>query len=99
MGEFPTSVAYFPTLKTACVVIGGAKAGVSCSHVDLSKGLTPLGKLRPLSQGLQQASPPTGPPLATSDIAFNPSSTLVFVTSEETQWRLHPHRGISTLDL
>ena len=93
MGEFPMSVAYSPKLKTACVVNGGAKAGVSCFHADHAKGLTPLGGLRPFPQGLQQTTPPTGPPLTTSDIAFNPSSTAMFVTIKGDAMATPPTQG------
>ncbi|KAL8792823.1 MAG: hypothetical protein Q9195_004552 [Heterodermia aff. obscurata] len=80
IGDFPMSVAYSSKLKIACVVNGGAKAGVSCFHTHHAKGLTPFGKLRPFHQEFRQSTPPTGPPLTTSDIDFNPSSTALFVT-------------------
>lgn len=78
LGSFPMSVAYSASLKTACVLNGGSKAGVACFHVDHRQGLTRLGGLRHLP--LNQTTPPLGPPLTTSDISFNPSSTALFAT-------------------
>ena len=93
MGEFPMSVAYSSKLKIACVVNGGAKAGVSCFQTDHAKGLTPIGKLRPFPQGLHQSTPPMGPPLTTSDIEFNPSSTALFVTIKGDAMAIPPKPG------
>ena len=73
------SVAYSPVLKTVCVLNGGARGGVACFHADHAQGLTLLGGLRPLST-LHQTTPPLGPPLTTSDIVFNPSSSALFAT-------------------
>jgi len=78
LGEFPSSVAYSPQLKTACVINGGAVAGVTCFSTDHAKGLTPQGGLRPIALG--QTTPPVGPPGTASDIVFNPSGTALFVT-------------------
>ena len=39
-----------------------------------------IGGLRPISQGLHQTNPPTGPFLSASDIVFNPSSSAIFAT-------------------
>ncbi len=38
-----------------------------------------MGDFKPIA-GLNQASPPVGPPSTVSDIVFNPSSTALFVT-------------------
>ena len=57
---------------------GGAKAGVSCFSTDHAKGLTPLGKLRPIA--LNQSTPPVGPPGTASDLVFNPSQTALIAT-------------------
>jgi hypothetical protein len=64
--------------ETACVLNGGAIAGISCFSTDHSKGLTPLGALRPLS--LNQTTPPVGPPNTASDLVFNPSQTALIAT-------------------
>ncbi|KUJ20110.1 uncharacterized protein LY89DRAFT_682894 [Mollisia scopiformis] len=77
-GEFPVSITYSAALKTACVVNGGAIAGVSCYSVDHAKGLTPITSLLPIP--LNQTTPPVGPPGTVADILFNPSSTALFVT-------------------
>ncbi|KAG0648291.1 hypothetical protein D0Z07_5393 [Hyphodiscus hymeniophilus] len=77
-GEFPQTVAYSPNLKTACVLNGGATAGITCFSTDHAKGLTPLGDLRPLS--LNQTTPPSGPPGTASDLVFNPSQTALIAT-------------------
>lgn len=78
-GEFPNSVAYSPSLGLACVSNTGAKAGVQCYSVSAS-GLEPSGEFKPITIGLNQTSPPLGPPNTASDIVFNPSSTALFVT-------------------
>jgi len=78
MGEFPAAVAYSPLLKTACVINGGAKAGITCYLADKVKGLKPLGGLRPIPLG--QTTPPVGPPNTVSDIVFNPKSTALIAT-------------------
>ena len=59
---------------------GGAKAGVACFQVDFHSGLSAADELRPLSAGFNATTPPTGPPLTTSDIVFNPSSSALFAT-------------------
>ena len=82
-GEFPTSVGYSKKHQTACVLNGGAKAGVACFDVNSSKGLKPRGSLRPLA-GLKQHTPPTGPPGTGSEITFNPDGTAVLVTVKGT---------------
>jgi hypothetical protein len=62
----------------ACVINGGAVAGVTCFSTDHAKGLTPLGGLRSIPLG--QTTPPVGPPGTVSDIVFNPSETALFVS-------------------
>jgi hypothetical protein len=59
----------------ACALNGGAVAGVSCFSAHQTKGLTPLGGLRPIV--LNQTTPPVGPPDTVSDIVFNPSQTAL----------------------
>lgn len=75
LGEFPVAVAYASHIKTACVINGGAVAGVSCYSTDHVKGLKPLGGLRPIA--LNQTTPPIGPPGTVSDLVFNPSFTAL----------------------
>jgi hypothetical protein len=65
---------------TACVVNGGATAGVACFSVDDIKGLEIIGPLRVIPQ-TEDADPTTAPPgplVLSSDIRFNPSSSAVF---------------------
>src|ERR1700709_289927 len=59
----------------ACVMNGGAVAGITCYSTDHAKGLKPLGGLRPIALG--QTTPPVGPPGTVSDLVFNPSSTAL----------------------
>ncbi|KAH6665114.1 hypothetical protein B0J14DRAFT_522288, partial [Halenospora varia] len=78
MGEFPVAVAYSSSISTACVINGGALAGVACFSTDRAKGLTPIGTLRPIA--LNQTTPPVGPPGTVSDLVFNPSSSALVAT-------------------
>jgi hypothetical protein len=67
------------SLATACVMNGGAVAGVTCFATDHVKGLTLLDKVtRPIALG--QTTPPFGPTGTTSDLFFNPSCTALFAT-------------------
>jgi hypothetical protein len=68
----------FPSNDPACVINGGAVAGVTCFSTDHAKGLSPQGGLRPIALG--QTTPPVGPPGTVSDIVFNPSETALFVS-------------------
>ena len=71
LGDFPVSVTYSAKCKTACVLNGGKRDGVSCFAVSAT-GLKPLdASPRPVGLG-QSANPPTGPPSTASMIAFNP---------------------------
>ena len=81
-GDFPMSVAYSDTLKKACVLNGGAKNGVTCFDVS-QRGLQLSDKLLSLPQ-LKTQTPPLGPPNTASDIAFNPSSSALFLTIKGT---------------
>jgi hypothetical protein len=63
---------------SACVLNGGAVAGITCYSVDHQKGLAPLEGLRSLA--LNQTTPPVGPPGTVSDLAFNPSQTALIAT-------------------
>ncbi|KAJ8061419.1 hypothetical protein OCU04_009240 [Sclerotinia nivalis] len=78
MGEFPAAVAFSSKLKTACVLNGGAIAGVSCFSAHHIKGLSPIGSLRPID--LNQTTPPVGPAGTVSDILFNPSQTTLLAS-------------------
>jgi hypothetical protein len=69
---------FFSTEIPACVINGGAVAGVTCFSTDHAKGLTPQGSLRPIALG--QTTPPVGPPGTASDIVFNPSETALLVS-------------------
>ncbi|TGO45048.1 hypothetical protein BCON_0430g00050 [Botryotinia convoluta] len=76
VGEFPVAVAYSPKLKTACVLNGGAVAGIFCFLTHYKKGLSAIGSFRPIA--LNQTTPPVGPAGTVSDLLFNPSqSTLL----------------------
>jgi hypothetical protein len=68
----------FSTDNPACVINGGAVAGVTCFSTDHAKGLTPEGGVRSIAIG--QTTPPVGPPGTASDIVFNPSETALFMS-------------------
>ena len=69
----------------ACVLNGGAIAGVTCFAVDPVKGLRPLDKApRSISQGIKQTTPPVGPFSTASDISFNPSSSALIASVKGT---------------
>ncbi|ESZ91748.1 hypothetical protein SBOR_7855 [Sclerotinia borealis F-4128] len=78
MGEFPAAVAYSSKLKIACVLNGGAVAGVACFSAHHTKGLSPIGCLRNIP--LNQTTPPLGPFDTVSDILFNPSQTTLLAS-------------------
>ena len=78
-GEFPISVDYSPKLHVACVLNGGAKAGVTCFDVSEFSGLRPRGGLRPLSE-VKQHTPPSGPPGTATQLSFNADSSALLVT-------------------
>ncbi|TGO22027.1 hypothetical protein BPAE_0187g00160 [Botrytis paeoniae] len=78
MGEIPVAVAYSPKLKTACVLNGGAVAGISCFLAHYSKGLSAIGSFRPIA--LNQTTPPVGPAGTVSDLLFNPSQTTLLAS-------------------
>lgn len=79
VGTTPSTVAYSPKNKIACVANTGTNPGVQCFTVSRKNGLEPTGSLKPLPvQG--QTNPITGPPNTVSDILFNPSETALFVT-------------------
>jgi hypothetical protein len=79
-GEFPVAVAYSSTLQQACVVNGGAVSNVACYSVSASSGLSPVSGFTVSSFGLNQTTPPQGPPSTVSDIFFAPGSKSLHVT-------------------
>ncbi|KAK3642767.1 hypothetical protein LTR56_010591 [Elasticomyces elasticus] len=81
LGEFPISVDYSPILNIACVLNGGAKAGVSCFDVNTIHGLRSKGQFIKLDKSIiNEQTPPSGPPGSAAQIRFNPDSTALFVT-------------------
>ncbi|KAF4633961.1 hypothetical protein G7Y89_g4152 [Cudoniella acicularis] len=70
LGEFPSSVAYSPRLKIACVINGGTKP--------------PTNHTRPIDPSRQQYDPSRRSPNTISDIVFNPSQSALFVTIKGT---------------
>lgn len=65
----------------ACVLNGGAVAGVTCFDVDATSGLSVSGSLRQLGRNvINETTPPTGPPGSAAQVFFDPESTGVFVT-------------------
>lgn len=67
-------------ISTACVLNGGAVAGVACFSVD-DHGLHADGPLRKLSSSIiNESTPPTGPPGSAAQVLFNPDSSAVFAT-------------------
>ncbi|KAL6886097.1 hypothetical protein GGI43DRAFT_426429 [Trichoderma evansii] len=83
LGDFPVSVAYSEQLNTACVLNGGARAGLAGFSVDESCGLVALdSSLRSIVPAINQTTPPGGPILTASDIRFNPSLTGLFVSTK-----------------
>ncbi|KAK5729835.1 hypothetical protein LTR17_011596 [Elasticomyces elasticus] len=65
----------------ACVLNGGAKAGVSCFEVSTIHGLRPKGQFIKLDKSIiNEQTPPSGPPGSAAQIRFNPDSTALFVT-------------------
>jgi hypothetical protein len=61
---------------------GGGLVGVTCFSVDPVKGLCVTGPMRGIPQPGNASPPPPGipPEILTGDIAFNPSSSGVFIT-------------------
>ncbi|KAK5680662.1 hypothetical protein LTS10_007595 [Elasticomyces elasticus] len=65
----------------ACVLNGGAKAGVSCFDVNTIHGLRSKGQFIKLDKSIiNEQTPPSGPPGSAAQIRFNPDSTALFVT-------------------
>ena len=66
------------THDVACVLNGGAIAGVSCFHASPDHGLRAQGSLRSLGNAINETTPPTGPPGSAGQILFDPESNGVF---------------------
>ncbi|KAH8671323.1 hypothetical protein BX600DRAFT_548322 [Xylariales sp. PMI_506] len=78
-GDFPNSVAYSPKNNLVCTSNTGARSGIGCFHVQAdSRGLTAAGDF--ISLPINQTTPPLGPGNTFSDIVFNPSETVLFLT-------------------
>ncbi|KAF8637276.1 hypothetical protein AX17_002929 [Amanita inopinata Kibby_2008] len=76
-GNFPVSVAINAAGTVACTLNGGAVNGVSCFTINTSTGLSPLaGTTRSL--GLTQTTPPSGPNMSVSQVAFSEDGTKLF---------------------
>ena len=82
LGDFPMSVTYSSRLKQACVLNGGAKAGVACYKVDEKNGLFPLDTALRLIPGFEQSTPPLGPPNTASQVSFAPSSRFLIAIAK-----------------
>jgi hypothetical protein len=81
LGEFPVSVDYSAKIQQACVLNGGAVAGVACFSVDPYKGVKASGPLRKLSAKIiNETTPPSGPPGSAAQVLFNPDSSALFAT-------------------
>ena len=81
LGQFPISVDYSAKIQQACVLNGGAVAGVACFSVDPFRGLTASGSLRKLAANvIDETTPPSGPQGSAAQVFFNPDSTAVFAT-------------------
>ncbi|KAI0081947.1 hypothetical protein K474DRAFT_1586866 [Panus rudis PR-1116 ss-1] len=68
-GEFPVSVAFNKNGTQLCALNSGASNGVNCYTVDQQNGLTALPNTM-RSLGLNQTTPPTGPPNTPSHLVF-----------------------------
>jgi hypothetical protein len=77
-GDVPTTVAFSPKNKMACVANTGPRAGVQCFVVSGCGSMEPAGDFMPLP--INQTNPPVGPINTVSDIQFNPSQTALFVS-------------------
>ncbi|KAI0642115.1 hypothetical protein C8Q79DRAFT_987640 [Trametes meyenii] len=73
-GEFPMSVAFNSDGTRLCVLNGGAVASVKCFTVDKKLGLVSIpNSLRNI--GLNQTTPPSGPPGTASQLIFTPDGS------------------------
>lgn len=77
-GTFPNTIAASLKHKIACVATTGKSNGVSCATFDDRQGLGAFDALRPL--GLNQTTPPSGPPNTVSQIGFTEDENFLVVT-------------------
>jgi hypothetical protein len=85
LGQFPISVTYSAQIQKACVLNGGAVAGVACFSVNPDFGLQADGGLRELSTPIiAETTPPHGPPGSAAQVLFIPDSSAVFATVKGT---------------
>ncbi|KAF7316834.1 hypothetical protein HMN09_00416700 [Mycena chlorophos] len=79
-GDFPQSVAFNAAGTAFCTLNGGSFSSVSCFAVNTKNNtITSIANsVRPL--GLNQTTPPTGPPNAASQILFSTDSKQLYVT-------------------
>ncbi|KAF8573940.1 hypothetical protein K439DRAFT_1411821 [Ramaria rubella] len=78
-GDFPMSVAVSKPGGQVCIVNGGASDGVNCFNQDPNLGLVEIANTR-RSLGLNQTTPPSGPPGAVSNIVFTPDGSQLLVS-------------------
>ncbi|KAI0369141.1 hypothetical protein BV20DRAFT_968326 [Pilatotrama ljubarskyi] len=69
-GEFPMSLAFNSAGSRLCVLNGGAVSSVNCFNVDKKLGLVSIPNSR-RTIGLNQTTPPSGPPGTASQLVFN----------------------------
>ncbi|KAF2465857.1 uncharacterized protein BDR25DRAFT_294397 [Lindgomyces ingoldianus] len=77
-GTFPNTVAASLKHNIACVATTGQTNGISCANFDERHGLGTFDALRPL--GLNQSTPPVGPPNTVSQVAFTENEDFLVVT-------------------
>ncbi|KAK0301663.1 hypothetical protein LTR82_018182 [Friedmanniomyces endolithicus] len=81
LGQFPISVDYSPRVQKACVLNGGAVAGVACFSVDPVRGLRADGSLHAIPKTIiMETTPPSGPPGSAAQVLFAPDSSAIFAT-------------------
>ncbi|EGR52866.1 uncharacterized protein TRIREDRAFT_54426 [Trichoderma reesei QM6a] len=76
-GDFPTTVAASAKNQLVCVGATGAKSGISCAPFS-SRGIGKMDQLRPI--GLNQTTPPVGPPNTISQVFFSADEETLFAT-------------------
>ncbi|QRV73967.1 lactonase, 7-bladed beta-propeller [Ceratobasidium sp. AG-Ba] len=82
-GDFPVSVAFSDKTGEVCVLNGGRVNGVQCYQTDMTKGLVPIpNTIRHL--GVNQTTPPSGPPGTVSDLLFSSNGEELYVSVKGT---------------
>ncbi|EHK24734.1 uncharacterized protein TRIVIDRAFT_189996 [Trichoderma virens Gv29-8] len=76
-GEFPNTVAASAKNQLVCVGSTGAKSGISCASFS-ARGIGKMDQLRPV--GLNQTTPPVGPPSTISQVFFSGDEETLFAT-------------------